>query len=156
MEDQAPDTAGVAVPPPLLFAAGLIFGLTASRLKLEAGNGARFARTLGGASVVAGMALGAATIKALKRAGTNLDPYKPATALVTDGVFAFSRNPAYVGATSIYIGVALYARSLPALVLLPVVLALLDRFVVTREERYLTRRFGDAYGSYCQAVPRWF
>ncbi len=50
----------------------------------------------------------------------------------------------------------MYARSLPALVLLPIVLALLDRLVVSREERYLERLFGDEYRRYEDAVPRWF
>jgi protein-S-isoprenylcysteine O-methyltransferase Ste14 len=155
MNDE-PETAGVAVPPPLLFATGLALGLTISRLDPDPEKGARFARVLGGASVVAGFALGGAAIAALKRAGTNLDPFKPTTALVTDGIFRYTRNPAYVGATAIFVGIAMYARSLPALVALPVVLALLDRLVVTPEERYLERRFGATYRSYCEAVPRWF
>jgi protein-S-isoprenylcysteine O-methyltransferase Ste14 len=152
----APETAGVAVPPPLLFATGLGLGLAAGRLQPDAEERARFARVVGGASVVAGIALGLAAIRELKAAGTHLDPFKPTTALVTGGVFRYTRNPAYVGATSIYVGIAMYASSLPAFVALPVVLALLDHFVVSREERYLERRFGDAYASYYAAVPRWF
>jgi protein-S-isoprenylcysteine O-methyltransferase Ste14 len=154
--DEEFETAGVAAPPPLIFGVALALGLALSRLQPQAEQGARFARALGAASVVAGIALGAATIAALKRAGTNLDPYKPSTALVTGGVFAFSRNPAYVAATSIYVGIAMYAGSLPAFILLPVALALLDRLVVNPEERYLARRFGDEYRRYYEAVPRWF
>ncbi len=150
------ETAGVAVPPPLIFVGALALGLVVSRLKPDAQKSARFTRALGGASVAAGIALGVAAIGALKRAGTNLDPFKPTTALATTGVYGFSRNPAYVAATSIYIGIAMYARSLPALVLLPIVLALLDRLVVSREERYLERLFGDEYRRYEDAVPRWF
>jgi protein-S-isoprenylcysteine O-methyltransferase Ste14 len=108
------------------------------------------------ASVVAGIVIGATTLRTLRRAGTSADPYQPTSTLVTDGVFALSRNPAYVGATSIYIGIAMYARSLPAYTLLPIVLALLDRLVVAREERYLEQRFGEAYRAYRAAVPRWF
>jgi protein-S-isoprenylcysteine O-methyltransferase Ste14 len=155
MDDQA-EIAGVGVPPPLLFVAGLGLGLAAGTLQPDPQRRAAFARALGGASVAAGIAIGAATIRALKRAGTNLDPYKPATALVTGGVFALSRNPGYVGATSIYIGLAMAACSIPAFTLLPVVLALLDRLVVSAEERYLERRFGDDYRRYREAVPRWF
>lgn len=154
--DEQPETAGVAVPPPLLFGVALALGLLAGRIQPQAEKRARFARALGGASVAAGIAIGAVAIAALKRAGTNLDPFKPTTALVTDGVFGLSRNPAYVGATSIYIGIAMYERSLPAFTLLPIVLALLDRLVVNREELYLERKFGDAYRRYREAVPRWF
>jgi protein-S-isoprenylcysteine O-methyltransferase Ste14 len=154
--DDEPETARVAAPPPLIFGTALALGLGLGGLKWQAEKGARFARILGAASVLAGIAIGGAAIDALKRAGTNLDPYKPSTALVTTGIFRLSRNPAYVGATSIYIGVAMYARSLPAFTLLPIVLALLDRLGVTREERYLERRFGDEYRTYRDAVPRWF
>jgi protein-S-isoprenylcysteine O-methyltransferase Ste14 len=155
MDDQT-ETAGVAVPPPLLFAGGLVLGLAAGKLLPDAQKSARCLRVLGAAAVAAGLALGSATIVALKRVGTNLDPYKPSTALATGGVFQFTRNPAYVGATSIYVGIAMYARSLPAFVLLPIVLALLDRLVVTPEERYLERRFAHEYTRYRDAVPRWF
>jgi len=155
MEDEA-QTAGVAAPPPLIFGGALLLGLWLGRLQPDADKGERLARTLGGASVVAGIAIGAAAVAALKRAGTNLDPYKPSTALATDGIFTLSRNPAYVGAASIYTGIALYARSLPALTLLPIAMALLDRLVVSREERYLEGRFGDEYRRYRDAVPRWF
>jgi protein-S-isoprenylcysteine O-methyltransferase Ste14 len=154
--DAKPDTAGVAAPPPLIFGGALALGLALGRLQKENETCARCMRMWGGAAVVAGLAIGAGAVDAFKRAGTNLDPYKPSTALATDGVFALSRNPAYVGATSIYVGIALYARSLPALTLLPIVLALLDRLVVSREEAYLERRFGDEYRRYREAVPRWF
>lgn len=153
--DAASETAGILAPPPLIFGAALGLGLALGR-GAATERGARVARALGSCAIPAGALLGLATIRALKRAGTHLDPYKPSAALVTDGPFRFSRNPAYVGATSIYIGVALLARSMPALVLLPVALALLDRGVVDREERYLEGRFGDAYRTYRSAVPRWF
>ena len=155
MNDET-DTAGVAVPPPLLFAGGLGLGLAASRVQPDAARATAFARGLGAASVAAGIAIGAAAITELKRVGTNLDPFKPSTALATTGVFQLSRNPAYVGATSMYVGIAMYFRSLPAFVLLPVVLALLDRLVVRHEENYLERRFGNEYRVYRDTVPRWF
>jgi protein-S-isoprenylcysteine O-methyltransferase Ste14 len=149
-------TAGVLVPPPLLFGGVLALGLILGRGTSSDARGAAFARLVGGASVVSGAALGAAAILTLRRAGTALSPYRPSTALATGGPFRLTRNPAYVGATAIYIGIALRARSLPALALLPVVLAVLDRGVVDREERYLERRFGAAYRTYRDAVPRWF
>ncbi len=150
------ETAGVALPPPLLFATGLAIGLGAGRAAWDERRAAVFARSLGTASVVAGIAIGVAALGELRRAGTHSNPYRPASTLVTRGPFRLSRNPAYVGATSIYIGIAMFARSLPAFVILPIVLALLDRLVVTPEERYLERRFGDEYSAYRQTVARWF
>jgi protein-S-isoprenylcysteine O-methyltransferase Ste14 len=154
--DDAPGNAGVGIAPPLLYGAALAIGLALGRGTENDSRGARVARATGLLSLAAGGAIGAAAILELKSAGTNLSPYRPAEALVTRGVFGRSRNPAYVAATSIYLGSALLARSLPALTLLPIVLALLDHHVVDREERYLELRFGTDYREYKARVPRWF
>jgi protein-S-isoprenylcysteine O-methyltransferase Ste14 len=150
-----PDAADVTAPPPAIFATALAVGLAVGRATRFDGDGT-FARLLGFLSIAAGGAIGGAAIGMLKSRGSNVNPYHTTTALVTDGVFRFSRNPIYVGMTSVYIGIALCARSLPALVLLPVALALLDHAAVDPEERYLARKFGDAYRAYSDAVPRWF
>jgi protein-S-isoprenylcysteine O-methyltransferase Ste14 len=155
MSDE-PQRPAVLAPPPLIFGGCLALGLFLGRGAESDTRGATFARAIGFVSIAAGVALGAATIGKLKSIGTNLSPYAPATALATDGVFAKTRNPGYVAATFLYIGIALRARSLPALVMLPVALALLDRLVVDPEERYLKRRFGAEYRAYRKATPRWF
>jgi protein-S-isoprenylcysteine O-methyltransferase Ste14 len=148
------DVAGVLAPPPLIFGVALAAGLAI-------GNAAvvrkRSCDIIAGATTAAlGAALGLATIRSLKRAGTNLRPDRPTTALVTSGPFRYTRNPAYVGATMLYIGAALAARSVPALTFLPIALIVLERGVVEREERYLERRFGEHYRAYMRDVPRWF
>ncbi len=153
--DVKPDVAGVAAPPPLIFGAALVTGLALGRATRSDGEGT-FARGLGLASIAAGAAILGVAIGTLKGRGSNVNPYHPTSVLVTDGVFSLSRNPIYVGMTSVYVGVAMCARSVPALVMLPVALALLDHGVVDPEERYLTRTFGDAFRAYCDAVPRWF
>ena len=38
---------------------------------------------------------------------------------------------------------------------LPVVLAVIDRGVIAREERYLERKFGEEYLAYKRTVRRW-
>lgn len=152
---EAGDTAGVIAPPPLIFGAALAAGLLLGRSG-NVGRNAACARVPGMLTVAAGLALGAATLRTLKRAGTNVRPDRPSTALVTHGPFRYSRNPAYVGATAIFIGIALAARSIPALTLLPIALIVLERGVIEREEAYLERLFGDAYITYRNTVPRWF
>lgn len=150
--NERPDTAGVAFPPPLLFATALGAGLLLGRRRAPS----RWPAVLGVAAIAGGVLFGGGALTAIKATGSTPDPYAPTTALATTGVFRITRNPAYVGATSIYIGVALLTRSFPAMTLLPVVLALLDRGVVDREEQYLERTFGEDYRRYRAAVPRWF
>jgi protein-S-isoprenylcysteine O-methyltransferase Ste14 len=152
MEDEQ-TTAGVLAPPPLIMGSALLLGLLLGRGELPS---EKCTRATGFAIGASGALLGLATIAALKRGGTNLDPYKPSTALVTNGIFRFTRNPAYLGLTAIYIGVAFHARSLTAFALLPAALIVLERGVVEREERYLEARFGEDYRAYRASVPRWF
>lgn len=150
------DRPAVAVPPPLVFAIALGAGLALGRTPHDATPRGRIVRALGTASVVAGAALGIATLATLRAAGTTANPYGRASALVTGGPFVWTRNPAYVGVTSIFVGVAMREGSLPALVFLPIALALVDHYVVDAEERYLARTFGEAYDAYAKKTPRWF
>ena len=156
MNDDMHETAGIGAPPPLLFAVPLACGLLLGRGASTDARGLAYARWAGIASIASGLGIGVAAIAAIRGTGSNVDPYKPTTALATSGVFQFSRNPAYVGATAIYLGIALANRSLPALAFLPISLALVDHLVVDREERYLEARFGETYRDYRKRVARWF
>jgi protein-S-isoprenylcysteine O-methyltransferase Ste14 len=89
------------------------------------------------------------------RAKTTLNPAGPASTLVTGGPFRFTRNPIYLGDTLMYLGLALLFGRRGPLLLLPGVLAALDRGVIRREERYLERRFGRQYRAYRARVRRW-
>jgi len=61
----------------------------------------------------------------------------------------------YVGMALTYAGVAIFVNSLAALVLLPVVLAIIQTQVIAREEAYLERAFGHDYADYKKQVRRW-
>src|SRR5262245_673342 len=50
-------------------------------------------------------------------AGTNVPPDLRTTALVVDGIYGWTRNPLYLGATLVYLGLTVAAGSLWALVL---------------------------------------
>ncbi|ANH39614.1 hypothetical protein I601_3207 [Nocardioides dokdonensis FR1436] len=92
-----------------------------------------------------------------RRYGTTDQPFHPerASVLVTDGPFAHTRNPMYVGLTGILLGHAAARRSATAL--LPIVgfLAAVDRLQIPAEERNLGAIFGAEYDAYRARVPRW-
>ena len=67
------------------------------------------------------------------------------SSLVTDGPFRYTRNPGYLLMAVIYTGIASLANALWAILFLPAALAVIRRGVIEREERYLERKFGDAY-----------
>jgi protein-S-isoprenylcysteine O-methyltransferase Ste14 len=74
---------------------------------------------------------------------------------VTDGPYRLTRNPGYLGMTLLYAGIAIAADAVWALAPLPVAIAVIDRGVIAREERYLERTFGAPYTEYKRRVRRW-
>jgi protein-S-isoprenylcysteine O-methyltransferase Ste14 len=149
------DTAGVIAPPPLIYlsALGIGFGLD-----VAIGTGSlpiSVAVPVGAASIIAGFAMLASFLSAFQRAQTPVDPYTPTETIVTDGPYRLTRNPAYLGMALTYAGIAIAANALWALAPLPVAIAIIDRGVIAREERYLERRFGTPYAAYKRRVRRW-
>ena len=89
------------------------------------------------------------------RVGTNIQPWKPALTLVTEGIYARMRNPMYVGLTLLLFGLAVALASDWMLILAVPTVLLLHFGVVKREERYLEATFGESYRAYMRRVPRY-
>jgi protein-S-isoprenylcysteine O-methyltransferase Ste14 len=82
-------------------------------------------------------------------------PGDPPARLVTAGIFRYTRNPIYLGATFLLFGVACYRQS-PSFLLATLGFTLgIDVYVRQVEELRLARRFGEEYVEYKQMVPRW-
>jgi protein-S-isoprenylcysteine O-methyltransferase Ste14 len=152
---RAPASAGVRVPPPLIYLGGLAVGFALEALLPGSSVPDAVQWILGGVLLVAGVALLGSFNTAFHRKGTAVEPWKPTTAIVTTGPYRLTRNPAYLGMALVYIGIALLADALWVLAPLPVVLLIIDRAVIAREERYLERKFGQEYLDYKGRARRW-
>jgi protein-S-isoprenylcysteine O-methyltransferase Ste14 len=157
MSPQDEDHPGVRFPPPFVFLGFVLLGPLVDRLfRLEPIElpplvvGAAALLLIGG-----GVGLALAAVRRFGAAGTRVEPWAPSSAIVQDGVYRFTRNPMYVGMALLAAGLALMSRSPGALLLVPLAVLSIDRFVIPREESYLERRFGDAYRDYCRRVRRW-
>lgn len=150
-----PDHANVIAPPPLLFLGALLagFGLELVWPTSFVAGLARVALASG--LLAAGTALMRSGFGAQRRAGTTVPTHLPTDAIASDGAYAWSRNPLYLGLMLLYCGVAALADSVWVLGLLVPLFAVLRLGVVRREEAYLERKFGDAYRAYRARVRRW-
>jgi len=74
--------------------------------------------------------------------------------LQTEGPYAMTRNPLYLGNALIGIGFALIGRSFLGGAVLAAGLTLIYGATILEEERFLFRRFGEAYEAYKGQVPR--
>lgn len=77
-----------------------------------------------------------------------------ADALVTDGIFGFSRNPIYVAFAVILIGEFLILPNWITLIYIVAATWLFHRQVL-REEEYLRAHYGQTYLDYCNRVRRY-
>jgi protein-S-isoprenylcysteine O-methyltransferase Ste14 len=111
---------------------------------------------LGGILIAAGIGIAIAAVRSFRRAGTNVEPWKPTVTLVTSGIFAWMRNPMYTGVTMFLAGLAIALGSDWMLVLLLPAVLILHFGVVKREERYLEAKFGESYRSYMRRVSRYW
>lgn len=151
----ASDVAGVPVPPPLIFVAGLAAGGVAELVRSTTGPSRPISLTIGVVGVLAWLALDGLASLRFARAGTPVIPFKPTTALVVDGPYRLSRNPIYLGMAALYVGLAFLLGILWSLLFLPFVLIAVDRLIIAREEPYLERKFGQDYVEYKERVRRW-
>ncbi|HXL33286.1 MAG TPA: PEMT/PEM2 methyltransferase family protein [Gemmatimonadales bacterium] len=149
------DSPRVVILPPLLYVAALAAGLLLSWAIPQPILSSATRYWIGGVLAGLGVLLAAWGRSVMERAGTNVNPMLPTTALVTTGPFRRSRNPLYVALTLMYVGLALLTNSLWVLALLVPVLLILHYGVVRREERYLEAKFGDAYRAYRARVRRY-
>ena len=148
------DNAGVIVRPPLLYAVALAAMLALRWLwPLPIFSGAVFWPGLALVALAVGLLIWGR--QTLVTGGTNVDPSLPSTAVVTSGPYRFSRNPLYMGLAVVYLGLTLALDTWWGIILLALVLIVMHRGVIQREERYLERKFGDGYRQYRAAVRRY-
>lgn len=143
------------IPPPLIYAAAGVGGWLLHR---------RWPWPIGGGTlrIVFGWILFAAFLSLLltalgvfRRHRTSMLPFRPASTLVNTGLYRYTRNPMYLGAAAGVLAVGLWLNTWWPVALLIPALAVIQRYVIRREEAYMRRRFGAAYESYTRQVRRW-
>ena len=91
------------------------------------------------------------TMKGSWRAGI---PEKKETSLITDGIFKYSRNPAFVGFDLLYLGILIaFPNAWHACFVAAAAYTFHQQ--IRNEEEYLTQAFGDEYIQYKNKVNRY-
>ena len=146
---------GVRIPPPVFYLAALAIGIAFEYLWPLPFFACASRYVIGSVFVVVSIAIMPPVLRRFRRVGTPFDVRKPASALITDGPYRFSRNPTYVSRTLVYLGIGILLGYSWVLVLVLPVLAVMDRWVVASEERHLEAKFSSQYLRYKSAVRRW-
>ena len=153
---QDTDTSNAAVRPPIAWILALAAGVAAAWLyPLRFVPASVPGVWVGGAIFAIALALAIWAIVTIRQAGTQVETYKPTTAIVANGPYRFTRNPIYLAMVLGLIGLAIAFDSLWILATLVLFYLVIRYGVVAREEDYLERKFGDVYLGYKSRVRRW-
>lgn len=151
------DHPGVYFPPPFLYVAVFLFSVLLE--KMININRSFFESTFASIAsllfIIAGFAFMLPALIKFFQTKNTLIPNKPATSLETSGIYSFSRNPMYLGLLLIYIGMAFFIGNWWTFILVPMLVILINKLIIIKEERYLERSFGPAYVDYRKKVRRW-
>ena len=141
--------------PPVWLAIGIILQFVCN----EYFPGARFAtvegQVIGGVILVIGLVLLVVAGGLFKQADTDLIPFKDVSALVTTGVYRFTRNPMYLGMALVLLACAVTVGSATPFIVPPVFMLIIHFRFILPEEKMLREIFPEEFPTYCRKVRRW-
>jgi len=148
---------GVYVPPPLIYVACFllsrivqkIFPLATTALHTST------ARVAGILFILMYLLFFATAMVRFIRSKNTLVTIKPATSLETSGIYSFTRNPMYLSLICLYCGLAVFLGNWWTFIFLPLLIVIVQFYVIKKEEQYLQQAFGSNYDDYKRRVRRW-
>jgi protein-S-isoprenylcysteine O-methyltransferase Ste14 len=106
--------------------------------------------------VCGGLFLAAASKRKFRKVATTVMTFDKPITMVTDGFYAFSRNPMYLGFVIALFGVAISFNGAPSSLIIAVLFFVItDRWYIRYEERMMRDTFGSKFNDYCKQTRRW-
>lgn len=101
--------------------------------------------------------IGISAVVSFRKHKTTVNPTKPETssAVVSSGIYAFSRNPMYLAMLISLLSLAYYLQHLASLPVILIFIGYMTRFQIIPEEKSLIKSFGQQYLDYRIKVRRW-
>lgn len=151
------NNAGIYIPPPLLYVGIFLISLLLQRnWPLDQGLLRTATAHIAGFILIASYFLVAVpAIRQFAISKNTLVTVKPATSLQTTGIYSFTRNPMYLSLVLLYGGLAVFFGNWWTFILLPLLIAIIQLYVIKKEEAYLMHTFGQDYLLYKRNVRRW-
>ena len=151
------DSPGVYFPPPLLYVLTFIAAILLQK-KIFIDNSLfhlQITKMAGILLLVISLFFLVTSLLKFFKSKNTLILVRPASSLQTTGVYNISRNPMYVGLAIVYAGVTCLIGNWWNVILFPFLLAIIQQYIIKKEEKYLVRAFGEIYYDYKKRVRRW-
>ena len=146
------------IPPPIVALIGILLIFLSKDYILILYLHPHLQNTLSILFLIIGFMIIFSATKEFKKSETTVNPMKPetSTSLVTSGIFKYTRNPMYLGLTSILLASCFYFSSLLGfIVYVPLFILYITVFQIIPEEEAMKGLFNDEYLNYCSKVRRW-
>jgi protein-S-isoprenylcysteine O-methyltransferase Ste14 len=146
------------IPPPIVALIGILLIFLSKDYILILYLHPHLQNTLSLIFLIIGFVIIFSATKEFKKSDTTVNPMKPetSTSLVTSGIFNYTRNPMYLGLTSILLASCFYFSSLLGIIVyVPLFILYITVFQIIPEEETMKGLFHDEYLDYCSKVRRW-
>ena len=155
--DTEKDNPGVIAFPPFIWLVSAVISTLIHLfvIHLPITTNCRVCLVCGIALIIIAPTLALSALFTMRAAGTNIDPAKPALAIVRGGPYRFTRNPMYLALCLLQIALGFFLNDWITLLFVIPLFFFLHYGVVVREERYLTAKFGEPYLQLKREVRRW-
>ncbi len=90
-----------------------------------------------------------------KKKQTTVKPHEMPNNFLAYGPFRLSRNPMYLGMSSILFGTSIFLGSLITFVFPIIFIIIIEKKIIPTEEKNLEKKFGNKYLDYKKKVRRW-
>ena len=148
---------GIYVPPPLIYIAFFFLSILMQKVwpidKTELYTVS--ARVIGWLLLALYGLLAFVSIRQFVLSKNTLVTIKAATSLQTRGIYGITRNPMYLSLVLFYCGLGIFFGNWWTFILLPFLIAVVQLYVIRKEEHYLQNNFGTDYEAYRKKVRRW-
>ena len=151
------DSPGVYIPPPFFYVLTFIIAIIIQR-KFPIDNylfQQEWLKITGIVFLVISLFFLVRSLRQFFKSKNTLILIKPATSLQNNGIYGITRNPMYVGLSVVYLGLSCILGNWWNFILFPILVLIVQEYIIKREERYLEREFGQKYTDYRSKVRRW-
>jgi protein-S-isoprenylcysteine O-methyltransferase Ste14 len=151
------DSPGIYFPPPLIYAVIFLAAVFIQK-KIPIDDHffkSRMTIVIGILFILLAVYFGTRSMHQFIQSKNTIIPNKPAASLQTTGVYHSTRNPMYLALMMLYLGLSCLIGNWWNIILLPLLLLIIQEYIIKKEEKYLVRKFGQEYIDYRHRVRRW-
>ena len=112
--------------------------------------------TLGILSIMIALVILYFSLREFNKVNEDPVPTSPSNLIITNSIYAYSRNPMYLGLLILQIGLGMLLSVIHITFFTLFTYIVIKYYVIIPEEKYLEEKFGEKYLNYKISVRRWF